>query len=69
MKTRSRLLFLLPVIAVVALGACRKQPVPSQQNANSNATPSAQDSPASGVATNGEKFYFAGRLATISGSR
>jgi uncharacterized protein DUF3298/peptidoglycan-N-acetylmuramic acid deacetylase PdaC-like protein len=61
-KTRSRLLFLLPVIALVALGACRKQPAQSQKNANSNATPSAQDTPVSGVATNGEKFYFRGTI-------
>src|SRR6266478_6064845 len=63
MKLRSLLLVLLPVIAVVALGACRKQPAQSQQNATSNLTPSAQDSPASGVATNGEKFYFRGTIA------
>ena len=62
MKTCRLLLFLLPVIAVVALGACRKQPAQTQQNANSNATPSAQDSPASGVATNGERFYFRGTI-------
>jgi hypothetical protein len=63
MKTRSLVLFLLPLIAVIALDGCRKQPAQSQQNANSNATPSAQDSPASGVATNGEKFYFRGMIA------
>jgi len=63
MKTRRILLFLLSVIAVVALGACRKQPAQSQQNANSNATPSAQDTPASGVTMNGEKFYFRGTIA------
>src|SRR5438552_792365 len=61
MKNR-RLLSFLFVIALSALGACRKQPVPRQQNANSNATPSAQDAPASGVATNGEKFYFRGMI-------
>src|SRR6266852_5196800 len=59
----NRLLILLPVIAVITLGACRKQPAQRQQNADSNAIPSAQDSPASGVATNGEKFYFRGTIA------
>ena len=63
MTNRNRLLILLPVIAVITLGACRKQPAQRQQNANSNAIPSAQDSPASGVATNGEKFYFRGTIA------
>src|ERR1700731_1358467 len=63
MKTRNRLLLLLPVIAVIMLGACRKQPAQRQQNANSSATPSAQDSATSGVATNGEKFYFRGTIA------
>jgi len=63
MKTRSRLLFLLPVIAVIALGACRKQPVQRQQNANSN-TAIARDTPVSGAATNGEKFYFRGTIAS-----
>jgi len=62
MKTRSLLLFLLPVIAVIALGACRKQPVQRQQNANSNAAIT-QDTPVSGTATNGEKFYFRGTIA------
>src|SRR5712691_4421400 len=63
MTNHNRLLILLPVIAVITLGACRKQPAQRQQNANSNAIPSAQDSPASGVATNGEKFYFRGTIA------
>ncbi len=63
MTNRNRLLILLPVIAVITLGACRKQPAQRQQNADSNAIPSAQDSPASGVATNGEKFYFRGTIA------
>src|SRR5882672_1467946 len=62
MKNRRLLSFFL-VIALSALGACRKQPAQRQQNANSNAIPSAQDSPASGVATNGEKFYFRGTIA------
>ena len=62
MKTRSRLLFFLPVIAVIALGACRKQPAPRQQNPNSNAAMT-QDVPLSGAATNGEKFYFRGTIA------
>src|SRR5437667_8389015 len=63
MTNRNRLLILLPVIAVITLGACRKQPAQRRQNANSNAIPSAQDSPASGVATNGERFYFRGTIA------
>jgi Protein of unknown function (DUF3298)/Deacetylase PdaC len=62
MKTRSRLLFLLPIILVVALSACRKQPTPRQQNANSDAAMT-QDAPVSGAATNGEKFYFRGMIA------
>jgi hypothetical protein len=61
MKTRRRLVFLLPVIAVIALGACRKQPAPRPQNANSNVAMT-QDTPVSGVATNGEKFYFRGTI-------
>jgi hypothetical protein len=61
MKNRRLLLFLLLVIAVVALGGCRKPPAQSQQNANSNATPS-QDTPVSGTATNGERFYFRGTI-------
>src|SRR5713226_9814151 len=62
MKNR-RLLFFFLVIALSALGACRKQPASSQQNANSTATPLAQDAPVSGTATNGEKFYFRGTIA------
>jgi hypothetical protein len=62
MKTRSLILFLLPVIAVIALGACRKQPAQPPQNANSNAAMT-QDAPISGAATNGEKFYFRGTIA------
>src|SRR5229473_7801299 len=62
MKTRSELLFFIPVIAVIALGACRKQPAPRQQNPNSNVAMT-QDAPLSGAATNGEKFYFRGRIA------
>jgi hypothetical protein len=61
-KTRNRLLFLLPVIAVIALGACRKQPAPRPQSANSNVAMT-QDAPLSGAATNGEKFYFRGTIA------
>jgi Protein of unknown function (DUF3298)/Deacetylase PdaC len=62
MKTRSLVLFFLPVIAVIALGACHKQPAQRQQNANSNA-PMTQDAPVSGPATNGEKSYFRGTIA------
>src|SRR5712691_9228631 len=62
MKTRSELLFFITVIAVIALGACRKQPAPRQQNANSSAAMT-QDAPLSGAATNGEKFYFRGTIA------
>ena len=62
MKTRSLLLILLPVIAIVTLGGCRKQPAQRQQNANSNAAIT-QDTPVSGTATNGEKFYFRGTIA------
>jgi len=62
MKNR-RLLFFFLVIALSALGACRKQPASSQQNANSTATPLAQDAPVSGAANSGEKFYFRGTIA------
>ena len=49
-------------IAVIAIGGCRK-PARTQQNANSAPTPSTPDAPASGAATNGEKFYFRGTIA------
>ena len=64
MKTRGLLIFLI-VLTFSALGACRKQPAPGQQNANSNATPPAQDVPVSGAATSGEKFYFRGTIASL----
>ena len=60
MKNRRLLSFFL-VIAVSALGACRKQPAQRQQSANSNAAMT-QDAPITGVATNGEKFYFRGTI-------
>jgi hypothetical protein len=63
MRDRKTFLFLFLIIAVSAFGACRKQPTQSQQNANSNATPAAQETPASGAATAGEKFYFRGTIA------
>ena len=62
MKNNSRIVLLGLVIAVIALGACRKQPAERQQNANSNAAMT-QDAPVSGAATNGEKFYFRGMIA------
>lgn len=63
MRDRNTFLFLFVIIAVIAFGACRKQSTQGQQNANSNATQSAQDMPASGAATTGEKFYFRGTIA------
>src|SRR6266851_5034235 len=62
MKNDNRIVFLVLVIAVITLGACRKQPAQRQQNANSNAAIT-QDTPVSGTATNGEKFYFHGTIA------
>jgi len=60
MKNRRLLSFFL-VIALSALGACRKQPAQLQQSANNNAAMT-QDAPITGVATNGEKFYFRGTI-------
>jgi len=60
MKNRRLLSFFL-VIALSALGACRKQPAQRQQSANNAAM--TQDAPITGVATNGEKFYFRGTIA------
>jgi len=56
-----RLLFLVLVIVVVTLGACRKQ-AGSQQTANSGASPT-PDAPVGGSAPAGEKFYFRGTIA------
>jgi len=62
MKKRNlRIIFLL-ILAITTLGSCRKQPAQRQQNANSNAAVT-QDTPVSGAATNGEKFYFRGTIA------
>jgi len=58
---KPRLLSFFLVIALSALGGCRKQPAERQQNANSNAAIT-QDTPVSGTATNGEKFYFRGTI-------
>lgn len=68
MKDRNSLLFLFLVIALSGLGSCRKQPASSQQNANSNATPLAQDAPVSGAANSGDKFYFRGTITTGAGN-
>ena len=65
MKNHNWIVLLVLAIAIMTMGACRKQPAPSQQNANSNATPTAQDVPASGAATSGEKFYFRGTIASL----
>ncbi len=62
MKDRNLFLLFLLMIAVSGFGACRK-PARSQQNANSAPTPTTQDVPASGAATNGQKFYFRGTIA------
>jgi hypothetical protein len=58
---KHRFLFPILVIALVTLGACRKQSG-SQQNANS-ATPAPQEAPVGGSAPAGEKFYFRGTIA------
>src|SRR6266436_2608830 len=62
MKKRNlRIIFLL-ILAIATLGSCRKQPAQRQQNANSSAAVT-QDTPVSGAATNGERFYFRGTIA------
>jgi hypothetical protein len=63
---KHRLLFLFPVIAMIALGACRKQ-AGNQPSPNSN-TPVAQDSPVGGAAPVGEKFYFRGTITAGAGN-
>jgi hypothetical protein len=62
---KHRLLFLFLVIALVTLGACRKQ-AGTQPTANSN-TPVMHDAPVGGTAPAGEKFYFRGTITTSSG--
>lgn len=56
-----RLLFLILVIVVVTLGACRKQA--GQQTVNSGASPT-PEAPVGGPAPAGEKFYFRGTIAS-----
>ena len=62
MKKRNLRILCLLILATTTLGSCRKQPAQRQQNANSNAAVT-QDTPVSGAATNGEKFYFRGTIA------
>lgn len=64
MKNHNRIVLLVLAIAIITMGACRKE-AGNQQYANSNATPSAQDSPISGAATSGEKFSFRGTIANL----
>lgn len=61
-KMKHRLLFLFLVIALVALGACRKQ-AGSQQTANKGA-PATPEAPVGGSTPTGEKFYFRGTITT-----
>jgi hypothetical protein len=63
---KHRLLFLFPVIALVTLGACRKQ-AGSQPTVNSS-EPTTHEAPVGGTAQTGEKFYFRGTISASSGS-
>jgi hypothetical protein len=63
---KHRLLFPFLVIALVTLGACRKQ-AGSQPTANSN-QPVLHEAPVGGPAPTGEKFYFRGTITTSSSS-
>jgi hypothetical protein len=54
-------LFLLLVVTLFSLGACRKQPsVPRPANSNDAA---AHEAPVGGTAPTGEKFYYRGTIA------
>ena len=59
---KHRLLFLFLVIALMALGACRKQ-AGSQRTVNSG-EPATPEAPVGGAAQAGEKFYFRGTITT-----
>ena len=60
MRTRKDFILLFLVVALIALGACRKQS--TQQTANTN-TATSHEAPVGGKATAGDKFYFRGTIA------
>jgi len=61
MRTLKSLLLLSLAIALITLGACRKQ-ASKEQSANSN-DPAGHEAPVGGKALTGEKFYFRGTIA------
>jgi len=61
MKKPNRFIFCFLILAIVAVGACRKQ-AGSQPAVNSTA-PVAPEAPVGGPAPAGEKFYFRGMIA------
>jgi hypothetical protein len=60
---RSLLLFLL-VLALIALGACRKQ-TSKEQTVNSNDS-AGHEAPVGGKALTGDRYYFRGTIANLS---
>jgi hypothetical protein len=60
---KSLLLFLL-VLALISLGACRKQ-TSKEQTANSNDA-AGHEAPVGGKALTGDKYYFRGTIANLS---
>jgi hypothetical protein len=60
MQTRKNFILLFLVVALITLGACRKQT--SDQTANNNPA-AAQEAPVGGKAMAGDKFYFRGTIA------
>ena len=63
---KQRLLFPFLVIALVTLGACRKQ-AGSQPTVNSNEAVT-HEAPTGGPAPTGEKFYFRGTITAGTGN-
>jgi len=61
MKIRKTILILLPIVALAAPAACRKQTVP-QSTANSNLAVT-EEKPAGGEASVGERSYFRGTIS------
>jgi hypothetical protein len=60
MRIRKNFILLVLVVALITLGACRKQT--SNQTANNNPA-TAQEAPVGGKAMSGDKFYFRGTIA------
>lgn len=60
MQTRKNFILLFLVVALITLGACRKQT--SDQTANNNPA-AAQEAPVGGKAMAGDRFYFRGTIA------